>query len=48
MRKDQFVNVLRERKFTKIQKDELLVGDIVFIEEGDIVPADCIIINSVS
>lgn len=32
----------------QIQKEELLVGDIIHVEEGDVVPADCILISSSS
>lgn len=38
-------NVLREGKRTSIDTPELTVGDIVYIEEGDAVPADLRIIE---
>ncbi len=40
--------VVREGKEIKIPAKELVPGDIVLLEEGDIVPADCRLIEAVS
>ncbi|OFI07203.1 calcium-transporting ATPase 1 [Clostridium acetireducens DSM 10703] len=39
-------NVIRDRRNIVIPSEELVVGDIVFLEKGDIVPADLRIIES--
>lgn len=39
--------VLRDNKLVKIKSDELTIGDIVFLEAGDIVPADIRMIETV-
>jgi Ca2+-transporting ATPase len=41
-----YVKVLRNNKFNLVLKSELVPGDIVFLEQGDIVPADSRIIES--
>ncbi len=38
--------VLRNRKKTKINAEELVPGDIIYLKEGDKIPADCRIIES--
>lgn len=38
---------LRDGKAVKIPASELTVGDVIVLEEGDLVPADCRIISSV-
>jgi len=40
--------VVREGKEIKIPAKELVPGDIILLEEGDIVPADCRLIEAVS
>lgn len=42
------VKVLRNGKVHQINKSELVVGDIVFVETGDMVPADGRIIESIN
>lgn len=42
------VKVLRDGKVQQISKNELLPGDIVYIETGDMVPADGRLIESVN
>lgn len=38
--------VIREGRTQTINSEELLVGDIVTIESGKAIPADCVLINS--
>ncbi len=40
--------VLRDGKLLAVKNDEVVVGDIVIIEAGDSIPADCRIIESAS
>ncbi len=40
--------VLRDGKTVRIPAGELTVGDVISLEEGDLVPADCRILSSVS
>ncbi|MDD6727902.1 MAG: calcium-translocating P-type ATPase, PMCA-type [Eubacteriales bacterium] len=40
--------VIRDGKLTDIRSEDLVVGDIVVLEAGDSVPADCRIISSAS
>lgn len=40
------VEVVRDSKRQKINKSELVVGDIVLLKFGDIVPADCILLKA--
>lgn len=42
------VKVLRDNKIIKISKNELVPGDIVYIETGDMIPADGRLIESVN
>lgn len=43
-----FVKVLRDGEVCKIKSEELVVGDIVVLEAGDVVPADLRLIDSAS
>ncbi|MCI5745893.1 MAG: cation-translocating P-type ATPase [Erysipelotrichaceae bacterium] len=40
--------VLRNKKEIKIDASNLLPGDVIFLEAGDSVPADCVLLSSVS
>lgn len=40
------VNVLRDNKDTEIPLEEVVPGDIIILNAGDIIPADCFIIES--
>jgi P-type Mg2+ transporter len=40
------VDVIRDSKRQKINKSELVVGDIVLLKLGDIVPADCVLLKA--
>ena len=40
--------VLRDGKICSVRSEELVVGDVVLLEAGDAVPADCRIIESAS
>lgn len=40
------VTVLRDDEPTKIQPEELVLGDVLLLENGDIVPADCRILKA--
>ena len=42
------VKVLRNKKIVQVSKNELLPGDIVYLETGDMVPADGRLIESVN
>lgn len=42
------VKVLRDGKVTKLSKNELVPGDIVYIETGDMIPADGRLIESIN
>ena len=42
------VKVLRDGKVKQIPKNELVPGDIVYIETGDMIPADGRLINSIN
>ncbi|WP_204106515.1 MULTISPECIES: HAD-IC family P-type ATPase [Spirulina sp. CCY15215] len=42
------VKVVRNGKFTTVPKKDIVVGDIVWLETGDEIPADGQILNSVS
>ena len=42
------VKVIRNHKFTQIYRQDLVVGDLVYIEQGDEVPADGELLESVS
>lgn len=43
-----YVKVLRDNRVNMIKTEELVPGDIIFLESGDIVPADCRLIDSIS
>jgi len=43
-----FTNVLRDGEEKKIRTDDVVVGDIVLLEAGDVVPADILLIDSAS
>ncbi len=43
-----FTNVLRDGEERKIRTDEVVVGDIVLLEAGDVVPADILLIDTAS
>lgn len=43
--RDDRCSVLRDKQFHRINPDDLVVGDIVVLQAGDSVPADCIIID---
>lgn len=45
---DTAVKVIRDGNVQEVGKTELVVGDIVIIETGDEIPADCVIIDSTS
>lgn len=47
-RDDEPVAVIRDGKYSSINKKEIVVGDFVIIEVGDEIPADGIILKSVS
>lgn len=38
--------VLRDRSVTIVKSEDLVIGDVVILEAGDVVPADCRIIES--
>jgi P-type Mg2+ transporter len=40
------VNVLRDNKDLEIPLEEIVLGDIIILNAGDIIPADCLIIES--
>jgi P-type Mg2+ transporter len=40
------VNILRDNKDTEIPLEEVVPGDIIILNAGDIIPADCFIIES--
>ncbi|OHT11400.1 calcium-translocating P-type ATPase, PMCA-type family protein [Tritrichomonas foetus] len=40
------VTVIRCGKYEKIQNSELVVGDVVVLEPGDKIPADCLVVSS--
>ena len=40
------VRVLRNRRILRMGADELVCGDIIFLNAGDIVPADCRLLDS--
>jgi P-type E1-E2 ATPase len=40
------VEVIRDSKRQKINKSELVVGDIVLLKLGDIIPADCVLLKA--
>lgn len=40
--------VLRDGKLTQVKSEDLVVGDVIILEAGDAVPADCRIIESYS
>ncbi|EAZ88510.1 putative calcium-transporting ATPase [Crocosphaera chwakensis CCY0110] len=42
------VKVIRDHKFTQISRQDLVVGDLVYIEQGDEVPADGELLEAVS
>ncbi len=42
------VKVIRDHKFTQISRQDLVVGDLVYIEQGDEVPADGELLETVS
>jgi Ca2+-transporting ATPase len=39
-------NVLRNKQRKKIPASQLVPGDIIYLETGDMIPADCYILNS--
>lgn len=39
-------NVMRDAQVTEVSVEELVPGDVVILKAGDIVPADCLIIES--
>lgn len=41
-----FTTVKRDGKLIKVKTSELVVGDIIYISEGDVVPADVRIVNA--
>ena len=41
-----YIKVLREGKYLRVLPKELVVGDIVYLEKGDVVPADLRVIKS--
>ena len=43
-----FVKVLRDGEICKIKSEELVIGDVVVLEAGDVVPADLRLIDSAS
>ena len=43
-----YVKVIRDGEIMKIKSEELVVGDIVVLEAGDVVPADLRLIDSAS
>ena len=43
--RDELVSVLRDGNLQQIKSTELVVGDIILLQPGDCVPADCIIIE---
>ncbi len=42
------IKVIRDHKFTQISRQDLVVGDLVYIEQGNEVPADGELLESVS
>jgi Ca2+-transporting ATPase len=42
------VKVIRDGQFTKILRQDVVVGDIVYLEQGEEVPADGIVLDAVS
>lgn len=42
------IKVMRDESFTTVPKKDLVVGDIVLIELGDEIPADCRVLEAVS
>jgi len=42
------VNILREGSVVRVAADQLVPGDVVLLEQGDIVPADCRLIEAFS
>ena len=40
------VTAIRDGRWTRITEEELVVGDVVHLEAGDVVPADCRILES--
>ena len=45
---EPYTKVFRDGKVQELHSKELVVGDVILIEAGDIVPADCRLIESVS
>ena len=45
---DVEVTVMRDGAMTRIRKSEVVVGDVVFIETGQVVPADGTLVEAVS
>ncbi len=43
-----FTNVLRDGEEKKIRTDDVVVGDIVLLEAGDVVPADLLLLDTAS
>lgn len=43
---ESFVKVKRNGKFHEITKNDIVVGDIVYLSTGDEIPADCILIDA--
>jgi Ca2+-transporting ATPase len=44
-KEDRRVNVLRDGEQTQISVFELVVGDVLFLETGDVIPADGVLIS---
>ncbi len=42
------VKVIREGAFTTISRQDLVVGDLIYIEQGEEIPADALILEAVS
>jgi Ca2+-transporting ATPase len=43
-----FTNVLRDGEEKKVRTDEVVIGDIVLLEAGDVVPADMLLLETAS
>lgn len=42
----EFVDTLRDGEIQQIREDRLVVGDIIILRDGDVVPADCRILEA--
>lgn len=45
LKEDRFVNVVRSGNSQQLSVFDVLVGDILLLEQGDIVPVDCVLIE---